>query len=111
MATTESLRDELQPISEINRLVHEPGRLMILAVLYVVEGADFLFLRRQTDLTKGNLSSHLAKLEEAGYVSIRKEFVGKIPRTLLSLTEQGRKAFESYRQNMLQALGDLRSAS
>jgi DNA-binding MarR family transcriptional regulator len=105
--STEIGSEELQPIADIDRLVHEPSRLMILAVLYVVESAGFLFLRRQTGLTKGNLSSHLSRLEDAGYVEVKKEFVDKIPRTLLRLTDGGRQAFEDYRRNMLQVLGDL----
>ena len=91
---------ELQKIVDIDRVVHEPARLLILSYLYVVESADFLFLLRQTNLTKGNLSSHLMKLEKAGYVNVEKKFVQKIPRTLLSLTKEGRKAFHVYSQRM-----------
>lgn len=91
---------ELQKIVDIDRVVHEPARLLILSYLYVVESADFLFLLRQTNLTKGNLSSHLMKLEKAGYVNIEKKFVEKIPRTLLSLTKEGRKAFHEYSKRM-----------
>jgi len=90
----------LQRIVDIDRVVHEPARLLILSYLYVVESADFLFLLRQTNLTKGNLSSHLIKLEKAGYVNVEKKFVEKIPRTLLSLTKEGRKAFHDYSQRM-----------
>ena len=90
----------LSNITDINRAIHEPARLLILSYLYVVESADFLFLLRQTELTKGNLSSHLMKLEKAGYVNIDKKFVKKIPRTLLSLTKEGRKAFHEYSQRM-----------
>jgi DNA-binding MarR family transcriptional regulator len=97
----------LQPIAAIDPLVHEPARLSILAHLYVVKSADFIFLMRQTGLTRGNLSSHLSKLEEAGYIEVKKEFVDKVPRTLLKLTSQGRKAFQAYRQTMLQTLQDL----
>ena len=93
-------KEDLQHIVEIDRVIHEPSRLLILAYLYVVEKADFLFLLRQTNLTKGNLSSHLTKLESAGYVNIEKTFAGKIPRTLLSLTKAGRKAFHEYSQRM-----------
>ena len=106
MSATETTGTDLQPIAGIDRLVHEPARLMILTILYVVESADFLFLMRQTDLTRGNLSSHLSKLEAAGYVEITKEFVDKIPRTLLRLTEKGRQALETYRRQMIQVLGD-----
>ncbi len=107
MSTTETVSTDVQPIAEIDRLVHEPARLMILTILYVVESADFLYLMRQTGLTRGNLSSHLSKLEAAGYVDVQKEFVDKIPRTLLRLTDQGREAFRIYRQDMLQVLKDL----
>ena len=94
-------------IIKIDRIIHEPARLKIIAHLYVVESADFLFLMRQTGLTRGNLSSHMSKLEAAGYIEIKKEFVDKIPRTLLRLTDTGRAAFQSYRQDMIQVLGDL----
>jgi DNA-binding transcriptional ArsR family regulator len=107
MPPTEMGSTDLQPIADIDRIVHEPARLMILAILHVVESADFLFLMRQTGLTKGNLSSHMSKLEAAGYVDIKKEFVGKIPRTLLRLTDKGREAFQTYRQGMIQVLEDL----
>ncbi|KYK28240.1 MAG: transcriptional regulator [Theionarchaea archaeon] len=98
---------DFEPIADINRLIHEPARLMILAHLYVVESADFLFLMRQTGLTGGNLSSHMSKLEEAGYIKVDKEFVGKKPHTMLSLTSEGRTAFREYVQNMKQVLNGL----
>ncbi len=93
-------------ILEINKLVHEPARLFILTVLESVENADFLFLQRQTGLTRGNLSSHLSKLEACGYVNIKKEFVEKIPRTLLSVTDVGRKEFLQYCEYMMEFLGN-----
>jgi DNA-binding transcriptional ArsR family regulator len=99
--------DDLQPLAEIDRLVHEPARLMILATLNAVESADFLFVERQTGLTRGNLSSHLSKLEAAGYVEITKEFVDKIPRTLLRITDQGHAALLDYTDNMKQVLDGL----
>ena len=95
---------ELQQIAGIDRLIHEPARLMIIAYLYVVESADFLFLMRQTGLTPGNLSSHTSKLEAAGYVEIVKEFVDKKPHTMLRLTYAGRGAFQEYRERMIQVL-------
>ncbi len=73
---------------------------MIVAILYAVESADFLYLFNETNLTKGNLSSHLAKLEEAGYVTIEKTFVGKVTRTICRLTPVGRDAFLTYREQM-----------
>ncbi|MBX3051838.1 MAG: transcriptional regulator [Caldilineaceae bacterium] len=90
--------------SEIDKTIHEPARLLIVANLYVVEKADFTFLMGQTQLTWGNLSSHLAKLENAGYVEVEKTFVGKRPYTMLHLTQSGRAAFETYRQQMLEVL-------
>ena len=99
--------ENLQPLSDLDRIVHEPARLLILAYLYVVESADFLFLMRQTGLTKGNLSSHMSRLETAGYVEVVKEFIDKIPRTMLRLTKEGRQAFKNYRQSMRQVLDDL----
>jgi DNA-binding MarR family transcriptional regulator len=107
MPPSELENTDLQPIAGIDRLVHEPARLMILAVLYVVERADFTFVMRQTGLTRGNLSSHMSRLEEAGYVEIHKEFVERVPRTLLRLTGQGREAFEAYRRDMLGVLAGL----
>jgi len=100
-------KESLQPLSEIDRVIHEPARLLILAYLSVVESADFLFLMNQTSLTRGNLSSHLSKLEAAGYIEIKKEFVDKIPRTLLRLTEKGTEAFQVYQSNMKQVLDSL----
>ncbi len=107
MAKTEIDNENLQPLAEIDRIIHEPARLLILAYLSVVESADFLFLMNQTGLTRGNLSAHLSKLETAGYVEIKKEFVEKIPRTLLCLTEKGNKAFREYRRSMKQVLDSL----
>jgi len=95
-----NISKNFQNISKIDKLIHEPARLMIMGYLYVVESADFLFIMRQTGLTKGNLSSHLSKLESGGLVDIKKEFVGKIPRTFLSLTEKGRMEFDNYRKRM-----------
>ena len=96
----------IQAIAGLDRLVHEPARLMILAVLAAADSADFNFLLHQTGLTRGNLSSHLSRLEEAGYVDVTKEFVDKVPRTLLRLTEAGRTAFAAYRRDMLHVLGE-----
>ena len=107
MGTPEISSERLQPIANIDRTIHAPARLMILACLYVVESADFTFLMRQTGLTWGNLSSHLTKLEAAGYVEIQKEFVNRKPHTMLHLTEEGRAAFQEYRLSMKGVLDDL----
>jgi DNA-binding MarR family transcriptional regulator len=102
-----SLNHELAGLSEIDRLVHEPARLMLMAVLYVIDSADFTFLMNQTGMTWGNLSAHMSKLEEAGYIEVEKSFKGKRPNTMLRLTPQGRAAFQVYRQKMRQVLDDL----
>ena len=81
----------------IDRLVHEPARLLLMATLAVVEEADFVFLANRTGLTAGNISSHMSRLERAGYVDIAKSFVGKRPRTTYALTDSGRAAFDRYR--------------
>jgi len=93
-------------MESIDRVIHEPARYMLMAHLYVLESSDFLFLMTQTGLTKGNLSSHISKLEEAGYVEVVKEFLGKKPHTMLRLTRKGRKAFEVYRERMKELLKD-----
>jgi DNA-binding MarR family transcriptional regulator len=93
--------------ADLDRLIHEPARLMITAYLAVVERADMLFVQRQTGLTLGNLSSHVSKLEAAGYVAVEKSFVGKRPRTMLRLTEKGRAALDGYRERMQGVLGAL----
>ena len=94
----------LRGLSEIDRVVHEPARLMILMYLYSVEKADFVFLLNVTELSWGNLSSHVTKLEEAGYVEVEKGFVGKKPHTMVQLTQAGRQAIDSYRRTMQGAL-------
>ena len=88
---------ELHGLADIDRVIHEPARLALTAILSVVESADFLYLQREAGLTKGNLSSHLAKLEEAGYVAIEKTYRGRIPLTLVRLTDKGDAAYKAYR--------------
>ena len=94
-------RSDDSPIHQIDKLIHEPARLLIMAHLFVVERADFLFLMRHTGLTFGNLSSHMSKLENAGYIDVEKEFIGKRPNTKLALTETGREAFTDYREKIV----------
>lgn len=96
-----------QALADLDRLVHEPARLMIMAVLYVVEAGDATFLMSQSGLTWGNLSSHVSKLEAAGYVNVEKTFKGKRPNTMLALTEAGRAAVRVYKQHMQQVLDGL----
>jgi DNA-binding transcriptional ArsR family regulator len=94
------MNDDLRSLTELDRLIHEPARLLIVTILSTVESADFLFLQRETELTKGNLSAHLSKLEGAGYIDIEKTFKGKLPLTVCKLTEAGQQAFEDYRHQM-----------
>jgi DNA-binding MarR family transcriptional regulator len=94
-------------IPDLNRLVHEPARLAIMALLYVIDSADFTFLMNQTGLTWGNLSAHMSKLEEAGYLQVEKSFKGRRPNTTLQLTPRGREAFKKYVLKMKQVFRDI----
>lgn len=96
------MSNDLRPIVGVDRVIHEPARLLIVAILSGLESADFLYLLRETGLTKGNLSSHLARLEETGYVHIEKTFHGKLPLTICRLTASGQQAFKDYRKKMRQ---------
>ena len=100
-----------EPMAAIDRLIHEPSRYTVMAYLYVLEVADFLFLIRQTGMTWGNLSAHLSKLEAAGYVAIEKEFLGKKPHTVVRLAGDGRNAFDEYQGNMKKVLNSLPAKS
>ncbi len=90
----------LEALSDLDPLIHAPARLAIMAVLGAVASADFLYLLRETGLTRGNLSSHLSKLEDAGYIDIEKRFVGKKPHTLCRITQSGRESLDGYRRMM-----------
>ena len=98
------MNEQLRAIARLDRVIHEPGRMMIVALLAAVEECDFLYLQRETDLNKGNLSSHLARLEEATYVETEKTYRGKVPQTLLRLTPTGREAFNQYCKGLNAAL-------
>jgi DNA-binding MarR family transcriptional regulator len=102
----EAQGSEMKAIDKLDRLIHEPARLKILTHLHVVESADFVYLMGATGLTRGNLSSHMTKLEEAGYIEVTKQFVDRKPLTLLQLTMEGRKAFQAYRSAMAKVIKD-----
>jgi DNA-binding transcriptional ArsR family regulator len=85
-------------VTDIDRVIHEPARLLLVALLAGVREADFLWLQRESGLTKGNLSNHLAKLADAGYVEIEKTYKGRIPLTLLRLTRSGKQALDRYKK-------------
>jgi DNA-binding MarR family transcriptional regulator len=97
----------LKSLADVDRLIHEPARLMIMALLYVVDSADFTFLLSQTGLSWGNLSSHMSKLETAGYIEVEKNFVDRRPHTMLHLTNAGRAALRDYRRELKQVLDNL----
>ena len=105
--TEELPSPDLAGFSELDRVVHEPARLMLMAALYVLDSADYTFLMNLTGVTWGNLSAHISKLEESGYVKVEKSFKGKRPNTMLSLTPEGRTAFQTYRRKMKQLLDRL----
>lgn len=90
----------VQNLSALDRVIHEPARLVLVALLSAVESADFLYLLKESELTKGNLSVHLSKLEEAGYVEAEKTFRGKMPHTEYRLTLKGKSAFDQYRKSL-----------
>lgn len=99
------MQSEIQGITNIDRIIHEPARLAIVAVLSACESADFKALSHITGLTKGNMSVQLQKLEEASYITITKSFVGRYPHTDCALTATGRQAFNAYWQ-VYKALGN-----
>jgi DNA-binding MarR family transcriptional regulator len=99
--------EQMDAIDRLDRVIHEPARLKIMTRLAVVESGDFVYLMRTTGLTRGNLSSHMTKLEEAGYLEVVKAFIDRKPITMLKLTEQGRAAFLEYRKNLALAMGDI----
>jgi DNA-binding MarR family transcriptional regulator len=99
--------EQPHPLADLDRTIHSPARLMIMTNLYVVESAEYIALMNLTGLTWGNLSTHLSKLEEAGYVAMEKGFRGKKPYTMIRLTGDGRAAFRQYKGQMQDVLGDL----
>ena len=92
--------DSAENVPRLDRAIHEPARLGIVALLYVVETADFTFVQQKTGLTAGNLSAHVSKLQAAGHVDIDKSFSERRPLTTLRLTEEGRAAFAAYVREM-----------
>jgi DNA-binding MarR family transcriptional regulator len=86
--------------AEVDKLIHAPIRLGIMTILNSVDKVNFIYLREKLDVTDGNLSSHMEKLEKAGYVNVKKSFVDKKPNTVYSITEKGKKAFRSYLEHL-----------
>jgi DNA-binding transcriptional ArsR family regulator len=98
------MKGAIRGISEIDRVVHEPARLKILMFLQAVGEVDFLYLQLEGEFTQGNLSGHLRKLEEAGYVAIQKTFKGRMPLTICRLTTEGERALAGYCMQMSEIL-------
>ena len=95
------------PIADLDQIIHAPARLRILMMLYVVESLDYVFLKNQTNMSWGNLATHLNKLEDAGYITVKKGYRGKKPQSQIQLTPQGRTAFRDYKNTLQQILDDL----
>lgn len=91
-------------MKELNPLLHTQLRLAVMSILMSVEEADFVYLRKQTDATAGNLSVQLEKLAAAGYITVEKGFAGKRTRTVCRITEAGREAFADYVDTLKQYL-------
>ncbi len=87
-------------LKELDPLLHSELRLGIMSILVSVEEADFTYLKDQCNATSGNISVQLDKLQRAGYIEVKKEFVGKRPRTTCSVTCVGRTAFKNYVENL-----------
>lgn len=98
----------LDGLSQIDKVIHEPARLLILCHLFVLENADFLFLLRKTGLTRGNLSTHMRRLEKAGYVDVEKKYADRLPLTIYRLTKTGKQALAKYHEMMSNSLSILR---
>ena len=97
----------LQPLADIDQVIHSSARLMILTYLYVSESVDYVFLQRVTGLTWGSLATHLKKLEEAGYIDVKKGYQGKKPHTIIRMSKRGREAYRVYKDSLKQILGSL----
>ena len=107
MAEDKENSPQVDPLADIDPLIHAPSRLRVMTYLYVVDSIDFVYLKRVTGMSWGNLSTHLTKLEQAGYIRISKSFQDKKPKTMIQMTDEGRKAFRRYKDDMQQVLGNL----
>lgn len=107
MAKHNPIFDVLLLAANLDKTVHEPARLLILSMLYVVDSADFVFLHHQSGLTRGNFSTHISRLEEKKYIEVKKEFVDKKPTTIYSISGVGQNALDTYREQMKKILAEL----
>ncbi len=90
------MKTPFEELANLDKLIHEPARLAILTALSACESADFTALRRLTSLSDGNLSVQLSRLEEAGLVSIQKQFIARKPRSRVKITKKGNEAIQSH---------------
>ena len=97
----------IKQVIGMDKIIHEPARIVLLAILTAADQVDFTFLLNETGLSQGNLSRHLTKLQTAGYVSIEKTFFRKRPRTLISMNEKGKSAFQDYLKTMKEFYNNL----
>ena len=97
----------MNPASELDKLLHEPARLLTLVQLAAVKKADFTWLLGQTGLTRGNLSVQMTRLADAGIVEVEKRFLNNRPQTLFTLTSKGKKALAQYKSQMQKILDNL----
>ena len=81
---------------QLNDIIHSRIRLAVIAVLVTVDEAEFVFLKDKVNATDGNLSTHLKKLEESGYVAVSKSFENRKPVSRYMLTQKGKNAFKIY---------------
>ena len=107
MENQDKENQEFKQLDDIDPIIHSPTRLKVMTYLYLVENMDYVYLKRLTDLSWGNLSRHLTKLEEAGYLATEKSFENKKPKTLIWLTDEGRNAFQKYKDNLQQIFDNL----
>ncbi len=95
-------------MADVDRVIHQPVRLRIMAAMFGLDAGaevDFTFLRDSLGLTDGNLGAHLERLEEARYITVRKTFIKRRPKTFIKLSRQGRRAFEDYIEIMKAIIG------
>ena len=95
-------------IKDINRTIHEPARQLLMIYLYSADKVDFTYLKKESGMTQGNLSSHLNKLENEGYIRAEKQFLNKRPLTIFMITDLGRSAFQEYVNDMHLYFNDLK---
>lgn len=99
--------DDLGAVMQLDRLVHEPARLLILAMLAAADEVEFRYIEKLSGLSKGNLSSHMSKLEAAGLIEVLKSFRGKRPLTTLRITPAGRVALDRYRRHLAEVVAGI----